>query len=139
MISETELTVRYAETDRMGIVHHSRHYPWFEIARTDLIKKMGMTYMQMEHMGIWLPLCESGAKYIRGLQYEDTFVVRAKLSSLSVVRCAFAYEIYKKPDMTLCATGFTAHAFTDPQLRPMNLKKKFPDIWDRLSELLEKE
>lgn len=51
-VSETHLTVRYAETDMMGIVHHSRYYPWFEVARTDFIKKIGMSYTEMEKMGI---------------------------------------------------------------------------------------
>ncbi|MBQ6558755.1 MAG: thioesterase family protein, partial [Clostridia bacterium] len=64
--SETFLTVRYAETDMMGIVHHSRYYPWFEVARTEFIKKTGLTYTEMEQMGILLPLTETGAKYHLG-------------------------------------------------------------------------
>ena len=70
-VSETHLTVRYAETDMMGIVHHSRYYPWFEVARTDFIKKIGMSYTEMEKMGIMLPLTETAAKYYYGLKYED--------------------------------------------------------------------
>lgn len=137
MISETELTVRYAETDRMGIVHHSRYFPWFEVARTDWIKASGITYSQMEQMGIWLPLCESGARYKKGLQYEDEAVVRAKMTSITVARCRFAYEVYKKPEMELVVTGFTEHGFTDPSLKPLNLKKKFPEIWEKLCLLAE--
>ena len=67
--SKTYLTVRYAETDMMGIVHHSRYYPWFEQARTDFIKETGMSYSQMEKMGILLPLVETGARYLNGLTY----------------------------------------------------------------------
>ena len=66
--SETFLTVRYAETDMMGIVHHSRYYPWFEQARTDFIKKSGITYTQMEQAGVLLPLAETHCKYIAGLK-----------------------------------------------------------------------
>ena len=61
-ISQTRLTVRYAETDMMGVVHHSRYYPWFEQARTDFIKETGLTYSDMERMGILLPLIETGCK-----------------------------------------------------------------------------
>ena len=70
-VSETHLTVRYAETDMMGIVHHSRYYPWFEVARTDFIKKIGMSYTEMEKMGIMLPLTETAAKYY---YYEQTWM-----------------------------------------------------------------
>ena len=61
-ISQTRLTVRYAETDMMGVFHHSRYYPWFEQARTDFIKETGLTYSDMERMGILLPLIETGCK-----------------------------------------------------------------------------
>ena len=61
-ISKSYLTVRYAETDMMGIVHHSRYYPWFEVARTDFIKSTGISYSEMEQQGILLPLTETGAK-----------------------------------------------------------------------------
>ena len=53
--SETRLVVRYAETDMMGIVHHSRYYPWFEQARTDFVKKIGYSYSELEKMGFLLP------------------------------------------------------------------------------------
>lgn len=137
MVTETELTVRYAETDRMGIVHHSRYFPWFEVARTDWIKQSGLSYSQLEAMGIWFPLCESGAKYKKGLQYEDVCVVRARMVSMGAARCRFEYEVYKKPDMELMATGFTEHGFTDPSLKPFNLKKRYPDIWERLHQMME--
>lgn len=135
-ISETKLTVRYAETDMMGIVHHSRYYPWFEMARTDFIKKIGISYSEMENMGILLPLTETGAKYILGLKYEDEAVVKCKLTKLTVARCEFGYEVYRLPEMTLMATGRTAHGFVDKEFKPINIKKKYPDIWEKMSELL---
>jgi len=55
-ISETEIIVRYAETDRMGIVHHSNYPIWFEAARTDFIKNLGMSYSKIEERGFMLPL-----------------------------------------------------------------------------------
>lgn len=137
MKSETKMTVRYAETDRMGIVHHSRYFPIFEVARADWLRKSGMTYSQMEEAGIWLPLCEAGAKYIKGLQYDDDYIVYAEMKSMSVARCRFEYEIYKMPEMELAATGFTEHGFTAPSLKPINLNKKHPQIWEKLCILME--
>ncbi len=135
-VCETHLTVRYAETDQMGIVHHSRYYPWFEVARTEFIKNSGMSYSQMEKMGVWLPLAESSAKYIDGLHYEDEVVIKTRLVKLSVAKCKFMYEVYRSADNKLMTTGTTVHAFTGSDFKPFNLKKRFPAVWNTLSELL---
>lgn len=135
-VSETRLTVRYAETDQMGIVHHSRYYPWFEAARTDFIKKSGFSYTEMEKMGVWLPLVETGARYIDGLHYEDEVLVKTRLVLLSAAKCEFKYEVYREADGKLMTTGRTLHAFTDSSFKPFNMKKKFPELWGKMSELL---
>ena len=121
-VSETHLTVRYAETDMMGIVHHSRYYPWFEVARTDFIKKIGMSYTEMEKMGIMLPLTETAAKYYYGLKYEDEVLVTCKMTKLTVARCEFTYEVYKLPEKKLMTVGNTAHGFVNREFVPINLK-----------------
>ncbi len=138
-VSETRLTVRYAETDMMGIVHHSRYYPWFEAARTDFIKAIGMSYTEMEKMGILLPLTETGAKYYYGLKYEDVALVRCKLTRLTVARCEFKYEVYKLPEMRLMTEGRTSHGFVNRGFEAINLKKRYPEIWEKLNALVYKE
>ena len=139
MTGKTYLTVRYAETDMMGIVHHSRIKPWFEVARTEFIKNCGMKYSDMEKQGMLLPLTQTGAKYLHGLRYEDEVLIECRVSKLSVARCEFEYKVYKLPEMLLCTEGMTAHGFTDAQFRPINLKKKFPQIWDIMQKALEEE
>lgn len=134
--SETRLTVRYAETDMMGIVHHSRYYPWFEVARGDFIKKVGISYSEMEKMGILLPLTETGAKYIQGMKYDDEALIICRISELSVARCKFEYEVYRLPEKTLMSTGMTKHGFVDKDFRPINLKKVNPELWEKLSALV---
>ena len=69
MISKSQVVVRYAETDQMGIAHHANYPIWYEIARTDLIKNIGMTYSEMEHMGVMTPLVELGCRYIGTAHY----------------------------------------------------------------------
>lgn len=133
--SKTYLTVRYAETDMMGIVHHSRYYPWFEAARTDFIKKIGISYTEMEKMGVMLPLTETGAKYLYGLKYEDEVMITCRLMKLSVARCEFNYEVYKLPEMKLMSTGKTCHGFVGSDFTPINLKKMHPDLWEKLLDL----
>lgn len=133
--SETRLTVRYAETDMMGIVHHSRYYPWFEQARTDFIKRSGLTYSEMENMGIMLPLTETQCKYLYGLKYEDEVLVTCRIDKLTVARIEFSYEVFRLPDMTKMSEGKTKHGFVGKDFKPINIKKSFPEIWSNLSEL----
>lgn len=135
-ITKTYLTVRYAETDRMGIVHHSRYYPWFEVARTDFIKEFGGSYSKMEEAGILMPLTESHARYFGGLTYEDEAVVLCRLAEMGVAKCRFEYEVYRKSDNKLMTTGYTKHGFVDKNFVPVNLKKKAYDMWKLLDSVV---
>ena len=133
--SQTHITVRYAETDMMGIVHHSRYYPWFEQARTDFIKETGMTYSGMEKMGIMLPLTETNCKYLYGLTYEDEIIVTCTIEKLTVARVEFIYEVFKLPEMKKMSEGRTKHGFIDRDFKPVNLKKMHPQLWEKLEKL----
>jgi acyl-CoA thioester hydrolase len=132
--NRTAIKVRYSETDRMGIVHHSRYFPWFEVGRSEFIAAAGMTYSQVEEAGLLFPLIESGAKYIEGAVYEDDLIIRTVLAGLGKVRCRFEYEVIRVRDQKTIATGFTEHAFVDASFHPVNAKKKFPKIWSILDE-----
>jgi acyl-CoA thioester hydrolase len=134
--SETRLVVRYAETDMMGIVHHSRYYPWFEQARTDFVKKIGYSYSELEKMGFLLPLTETQCKYLYGLKYEDEVLIKCRLDKLTVARMEFVYEVYRLPDMTKMSEGRTKHGIVDKELRPINAKKTFPELWDKMAALV---
>ncbi len=138
-ITKTYLTVRYAETDRMGIVHHSRYYPWFEVARTDFIKEYGGSYSEMEEAGILMPLTETHAKYFAGLTYEEEAMVTCRLTELGAATCKFEYEVYRVKDNKLMTTGYTKHGFVDGNFKPINLKKKAHDMWALLDSILYKE
>ncbi len=134
--SETKLTVRYAETDMMGIVHHSRYYPWFEQARTDYIKKIGLTYSELEKMGFLLPLTETRCKYMYGLTYEDEVLITCRAEKLTVARIEFYYEVFKLPEMKKMSEGWTKHGIVDKNMHPINAKKTFPKLWEKLESLM---
>ena len=136
MTTTTLLEVRYAETDMMGIMHHSRYYPWYEVARGDFIKLFGGSYRELEEEGVLMPLTESHSKYIQGLQYDDEAEIICKLTELSVAKCKFEYEVYRKADGKLVNKGYTKHGFVDENFRPVNLKKKNPKAWELLESLL---
>ena len=136
MISETKIIARYAETDKMGIVHHSVYPVWYEVARTEGIKKIGISYSEMEKLGIMTPLSELNCKYIAPADYEDVLIIQVEISKVTPARVVFEYKVYKEKDNTLINTGSTMHAFVGKNLKPLNLKKQFPDIFEKISNLV---
>lgn len=91
----------------------------------------------MEKMGIMLPLTETSAKYYYGLKYEDEVLVTCKMTKLTVARCEFTYEVYKLPEKKLMTVGKTGHGFVNCEFVPINLKKLYPEIWNKMHDLLE--
>lgn len=132
----TKITVRYAETDSMGVVHHSRYFPWFEVGRTEFFKTCGMSYREVEERGVLLPLLDCYAKFIQGAKYQDDIWVEVKLRRLGVAKCVFDYRIVRCEDECLLAEGYTTHGFTDRNFRPLNLKKSHPEIYTALESLM---
>ena len=72
--SETQVRVRYAETDQMGVVYHSNYFPYFESARTESIRELGFTYADMEKMGVIMPVVDVHCRYLRPARYDDTML-----------------------------------------------------------------
>lgn len=138
MISETKIVVRYAETDRMGIVHHSVYPIWYEAARTEAIKKIGMSYSNLEKNGIMTPLVELNCRYISPAEYEDVLRIEVEISKLTPARVVFNYKVYKVGAEKPINTGSTTHAWVGKDLKPINLKKQYPDIFEKVSELVNK-
>lgn len=133
MRTETRFTVRYAETDRMGIVHHSNYPVWFEAGRTDFLKKAGVTYSQVEALGVLLPLYEINCQFKSPAFYEDEVVIVTELKSLSRVRICLSYQVINTSTNKLLATGETMHAWTDKQLKPVNAEKVIPEVYKILN------
>ena len=90
--------VRYAETDKMGVVYYAHYLVWFEIGRTDWLRETGWTYRGMESEGFALPVIESHCEYKQGARYDDEVEVRTQARLISPVRLAFDYVIARRPD-----------------------------------------
>jgi acyl-CoA thioester hydrolase len=135
MISETKLTVRYQETDQMGIVHHSVYPIWFECGRTDYIRNAGMTYGQMEKDGIRLPLLSMKCRYLYPSYYEDEITVKTGIKALTPTRMTFRYDILRKGIHKPIVQGETEHVWANGSLKPVNLKKYKPDLYHFLCKL----
>lgn len=115
--SRSQITVRYAETDMMGVVYHGNYLPWFEVGRTTLLKELGLAYRQLEADGFRLPVLEVGVKYQRPAVYDDTLTVITRLHEKPVLRIRLEYEVRRGDE--LLASGFTVHAFIDREGRPV--------------------
>lgn len=134
IISQTSLIVRYAETDQMGVVHHSNYPVWFEAGRTDFIRKMGMPYSKIEESGAMLPLLELKCIFKGFARYEDEIVVKTYIKEHTGTRLLFHYEVCRAGNDKVLTEGETLHVWTDNNLKPVNIKKYRPEI----SELIEK-
>ncbi len=115
--SRQQVTVRYAETDMMGVVYHGNYLPWFEIGRTTLLKEIGLPYRGLEEAGFRLPVLEVSARYLRPAVYDDTLTIITTLKEKPVLRIHLAYEVWREAE--LLATGETVHAFIDLQGKPV--------------------
>lgn len=138
MFSESKIMVRYAETDKMGIVHHSHYAVWFEVGRTDLSKLIGLPYRKMEKMGIGLPLLELHCNFRQTATYDDELTIRTRICRLTAAKIQFAYEIFKQGIEKPICSGYTLHGIVDRlTMRPLNFKKKFPEAFDLFQRALE--
>ncbi|MDU1350385.1 thioesterase family protein [uncultured Clostridium sp.] len=132
-MSFTKITVRYGETDAMGVVHHANYYLYFEVAREDLIKELGISYKELEESGVMLPLVETQCKYIEAAKYDDNLVVEATISQLTPVKVKVAYVIRREEDNKILAKGTTLQAFVDRKtFKIINLKNFNKELWDNL-------
>lgn len=134
-ISETKIKVRYAETDQMGIVHHSNYLIWFEAGRTDFIKGSKISYTEMEQEGILIPLAESNCKYIVGAKYEDELIIKTWVKELTLVKVEFNYSVIREKDEKEIAKGSTLHVFVSKEFKIINLKKSNLEIFEKLKAL----
>jgi acyl-CoA thioester hydrolase len=119
--SSSRIRVRYAETDKMGVVYYANYFVWFEVGRTDLLRASGWNYREMEIDGFALPVIEAHCTYRESAKYDDEIEVRTSGAMLSPVRVQFTYEVVRMADAAPLATGTTVHATLDRNGRPCRL------------------
>ncbi len=121
--------MRYAETDKMGVVYHSNYFVWFEVGRTDLLRNAGWTYREMEAEGFSLPVIEAHCEYKQPARYDDELEVRVEAARISPARIAFKYEVVRAGDTELLVTGHTVHVTIDREGRPCRLPARVTDLF----------
>ena len=127
--SASTVRVRYAETDKMGVVYYANYLVWFEVGRADLLRSLGWTYREMELAGVSLPVIEAQCLYQRPARYDDEIEIRTEGRLLSPVRMEFQYEVIRKEDGSVAATGKTVHAALDPAGKPCRLPARVREVF----------
>jgi acyl-CoA thioester hydrolase len=123
-VSTSHLRVRYAETDKMGVVYYANYLVWFEVGRTDLLRQSGWNYRDMEAEGFGLPVIEAHCTYLESAKYDDDIEVRTTGEMLSPVRLKFNYQVVRAVDTVTLAIGITVHATVDRNGRPCRLPER---------------
>jgi len=130
-VAEARFRVRYAETDAMGIVHHSSYIVWLELARSEYCRALGLPYPEISAQGIDFLVTEVAVKYLSPSFFEDEILVRTWVSKVGRVSCRFGYQVYDLTTGKLCVAGSTEHAGVD---RSGKIKRFFPELYQLLSE-----
>ncbi len=126
LVTNSEVTVRYAETDQMGVVYHANYLVWCEIGRTELIEKLGFRYAEMEKVGVLSPVTNIQLSYKAPAKYGETVVVRTWIEEYNGIRVTYGYEIVNENGDT-CVTGQSEHVCVNKNtFRPIHIKKRFP-------------
>ena len=116
-----ETRVRYGETDQMGISYYANYLVWFEAARTEYFRALGLVYTEFEKKGILLPVAEAYCRYISPSAYDDLLTVRTVVSQIRQSSIRFEYHVLKNHAPKPIATGYTVHVFIDRNLKPIRI------------------
>jgi acyl-CoA thioester hydrolase len=126
-----EVRVRYAETDRMGVLHHSRMFVLLELARTEMLRQHGMNYRQMEDEGWFLVISKLSCHFKSPAYYDDVLLIDTKVVRMTHTRIDHTYRVMRQSNGDLVAEAETTLACVD---RQGNMQR----IPDKLKELYEK-
>lgn len=125
-VHKTYIRPRYADTDQMGIIHHAKYFEYFEIARTELLRSIGLPYAELENDGYLLPLIDCYAKFIKPIKYDQLVRVETTLVNSTGVRIHLEYKIYSDESSELLAEGYTKHSWVKKSnIKPTRPPQKF--------------
>jgi acyl-CoA thioester hydrolase len=133
-VVETTFHVRYAETDQMGVVHHSAYIVWFEEGRSEWSRRSGRSYADFERAGYALAVSEVSARYLAPARYDQAVTVRTRVSQVRSRTIRFDYEVLDAETGQRLVTGFTAHICLDRQGKPARIPEAWRRFWLGIAE-----
>ncbi len=116
---ETQVRVRYAETDRMGLLHHANYFVYFELARTEMLRTKGFSYKDVEDSGHFLVVVEIGCKFKKPAYYDELLIIRTSVLRVTHVKIEHEYQVVR--DGQVLALGRSTLACVDKDGRPQAL------------------
>jgi acyl-CoA thioester hydrolase len=123
---DVRLTVRYAETDQMGVVYYANYLVWMEVGRAEYCRAAGFRYRDMEEEdGVVLAVAEARCRYQSPARYDDEVIVRTRIEKASSRLVQFGYEMIRAADGQTLATGESKHVFCTRDLKPARLPEKY--------------
>lgn len=129
LTNRSEIQVRYAETDMMGIAYHGSYLPWLEIGRTNALRENGCVYADLEKAGYRLPVLEVNVQYKRPAFYDDIVVIETEMREKPTLRIRLDYKLTRGGE--LLATAHTVHAFINHQGEPVRPPAMFVEAANR--------
>lgn len=119
--SQAQIRVRYAETDKMGYVYYGNYATYYEVARVESLRSLGLSYKELEEQGVMMPVLENKSKYIAPATYDELLTIKTSIREEPQVRIKFHYEIYNQSDK-LIHTGETMLVFVNMETgRPCHI------------------
>lgn len=100
-ISETQIRVRYAETDQMGYVYYGNYPAYYEVARTEALRQLGTSYHELEEKGIMMPVIDLNIKYLKPAKYDNLLTIKTIVKEIPKMRMHFFYEVYNAENVLL--------------------------------------
>lgn len=133
IVFETQVRVRYADTDKMNFVYYGKYLEYFEVGRTELIRYLGVSYKDIEENGVMLPVSECTIRYHRPARYDDLLTIKTSIPEIPEVKLITNYEIYNERQEKLIS-GTVILPFVDTKTLkitriPEKIKELFKNKW----------
>ena len=123
--AETQVRVRYGETDQMGYCYYGNYAQFFEIGRVEALRSLGMSYREMEEEGIMLPVLDYSVKYIKPALYDDLLTIKTTIPEIPRARIRFEYEIYNEKEELISKAETTLVFINKENMRPRSAPEDF--------------
>lgn len=127
-IHTTEIKVRYAETDQMGIVYYANYLVWFEVARTEYFLKEGLDYREVEKQGYFMAVLDAYCNYKAPARYGESLLIETYPLDVKNSSLKFSYKIFRKNDNILLTEGYTTHVLIGRDLKPRKIPEHIKNI-----------
>lgn len=125
----TQVRVRYAETDQMGVVYHANYVVWMEVGRVEAMRSAGLNYSEMEREGVRAAVLGVEVEYRAAARYDDLVNVTARVVEVQSRKMRIEYEMRRDGDNQLLATGVSRHIFVSHELKPVRCPDKYVKLF----------